>query len=186
MRLSIEKRDGKSQIAVDFMVSYGIAILIVAVAVYVVLRVGIFGGNLTPYTCNPSPSFACVDAVLSHNGLLNLVISQATGAQMDITGAACATSPSTTNDLPAYGNIGVQSNSVAPTYYVNSQMNPGLVIYSDTSALITINCYGTYGIASSNLGSTMIGYVWINYTTNSLPSSYHAVQHIVSFSVKSS
>lgn len=174
----------RGQAAVDFMISYGIAILIIALAVFIILRLGIFGSSLTPVSCTPSPGFACGTVVYNANGLVTMSVTQATGAEINVTGVACSTGINTTGNKPQFGNIYVQSNSIAFQYYTGNALSYGLTMYSGTSATLSIYCYNGGGIASGPLGSSTSGYVWFNYTSSSLPSTYHSVQRVVQFTAK--
>jgi hypothetical protein len=174
------------QAAVDFMVSYGIAILIVAISIYVIARLGIFSNQLTQPTCTTAPSFSCGDFSLARNGLLTFVIAQAVGGTINVTGVSCSSGVNVTGNQPQNGNIKMQSNSVAPQYYVGTQFSHGLLIYSDGSATININCYGGSGISSQNLGTPYSGYVWFNYTYTGLPSTYHTTERVLQFTTRSS
>ena len=51
----------RAQASIDMLIAYGVAILIVSIALYVVLQLGIFNTRLAPTYCNPAPSFACAD-----------------------------------------------------------------------------------------------------------------------------
>ena len=178
-------KEHKQQAATDFMVSYGIAILIVSIAVYVILRLGVFSNNLAQPTCASQPSFACGDAVLNSNGLLTFVVTQAIGGTINVTGVSCSSSINVTGNLPQYGNTKVQSNTIAPQYYPNSALRYGALIYSGSSAQITVWCYSSGGISSSNLGTPYTGYIWFNYTYTGLPSTYHTVQRVLQFTTRS-
>lgn len=186
----ITNKKMKMQAAVDFMVSYGLAILIVAVSVYVIARLGIFNNSLTQPTCSTAPSFSCGDISLSRNGLLTMVITQAIGGAINVTGVACSSGINVTGNQAQYGNTRVWSvNSInEPLYYTGSSFTNtnGIIIYSDGSAVININCFGSSGISYQNLGSPYSGYVWFNYTYGGLPSTYHTVERVLEFTTRSS
>jgi hypothetical protein len=187
----MERLPKKSQVAVDFLVSYGIAILIVTVSIYVVLRLGVFGGTLTPSSCNPAPGFGCTDVALSQNGLMIMVFSQATGGAITINGAACSTAINTTGNGPLYGNTKVQASSQFSSGYSGGSFSP-ITMYSGTSASIQIVCFSSSGggigggVQTSTIGSTQTDYVWLNYTTTGLPSGVYTVQRAFQFTTKAS
>lgn len=175
----------RQQAAIDFMVSYGIAILVLVIAVYVILRLGVFSSGLAQPACTSGPPFTCGDFVFSHNGLLIFVLTQATGGTLNITGVACSSGVNVIGNLPQYGNVNVLSNSIAPQYYPNNALAYGLTLYSDSSAQISVNCYSGGGISTSDLGTAYTGYVWLNYTYTGLPSSYHTVERALQFTADS-
>ncbi|MFI5412688.1 MAG: hypothetical protein ACHQX1_02255 [Candidatus Micrarchaeales archaeon] len=180
-----ETKSKKQQAAVDFMVSYGIAILVVAIAVYVVLRLGIFSSSITQPTCVATPSFACGAAVLNSNGLLTFVLTQAIGGTINITAVACSSGLNVTGNMPQYGNVKVQKYATVNTLYPNNALQYGLTMYSGASAQITTNCYGLLGLSNQNIGQPYTGYIWINYTFTGLPTNYNTVQRVMQFSTRS-
>jgi hypothetical protein len=167
------RRIGSGQAAMDFMMSYGIALLIIGVAVYVVFQIGIFTPILAPNECTAASSFSCRYYSLSSNGLLTLDLSQATGGTMNITGVACSSGINATLNRPEYGNINVISETQG-----------NVTIYSGSSGIIHVYCYNGYGVAHGSIGSTFTGYVWINYTISNLPNTMHNINKIVSFTTQ--
>ena len=180
------KRSARSQAALDFMISYGVAIIIVAIAMYVVLRLGVFSGTVAQPTCIASPSFSCGDLAYSHNGMITMVLTQATGAQINITGIACATASNTTGNGPQFGNVGVLPYSADPLDYPNAALANGLTMYSGATATIQIDCYNGGGVAAQRVGNPALGYMWINYTYGGLPSTVHNLLRVVQFTTKAS
>ncbi len=80
----------RAQVSIDLLVSYGIAILVITIALYTVLQLGIFNSRLAPEYCNATPSFSCDGVALTDNGVLTVIFSQTTGGTMYITGASCS------------------------------------------------------------------------------------------------
>lgn len=177
-----KNKHARAQVAVDFLVSYGIVILIIAIAIYVVLRLGVFNVSLAPATCSAVSSFICSAASLSKNGIATFVLTQALGGSIILQGAACDSNLNATGQGPLYGNTKMQTYSVASQFYPNSNLaNPGVTVYSGASYVLTVYCYGVTGVAGGNLGQGFAGYLWLNYTYSGLPSTYHNVQRVVQF-----
>ncbi len=176
----------KQQAAVDFLVSYGVAILLVAISIYVVGRLGIFGNSLAQPTCSTAASFSCGAFVFNANGLLTLTLTQALSSSVNVIGMACSSGINVTGDAPAYGNVRILSYSSAPSFYPNAQLQNGLVMYGDQSETLQINCYGSGGISAQNLGQPYSGYVWLNYTSTGLPATYYTIERAVQFTARSS
>jgi len=170
----------KLQAALDFMVSYGIAILIITIALYVVFSLGIFNPKLASIVCTPAPSYICESFSISTNSTFTILLAQSTGGTIDVTGAACSSAPNATSDMPAYGNVHVLNYSKAPQYYPNNAMQNGITIYSDNESTIQVYCYNSGGEAKNSLGYTFTGYLWINYTFSNLP-SLHYISRVASF-----
>ncbi|MGC8651819.1 MAG: hypothetical protein ACP5UH_01030 [Candidatus Micrarchaeia archaeon] len=174
----------KAQAALDFLIAYGVAILIIAVALYVMYRIGVFNPTIVPSYCNPAPSFMCNLAAINTSGVLTISFAQVTGGEINITGAACSTGVNSTGNGPMYGNIGVKNYSKAPQFYPSTELNGGLDVYSSNSIAMNLYCYSSYGIAKASLGSAFTGYVWINYTYAGLPPTLHNVEEIATVSTK--
>ena len=180
MRANLRRR--RSQAALDFMVSYGVVLLALAIAVYVVFQLGILNPRLTPSYCTPAPSFSCISEAMFTNGTLIVQLAQTSGGVITINGMACSTAVNATGNAPRYGNINVLGYSAAPAFYPNNALKNGVSMGGDQPQLFSINCYGSGGLSKGPLGNTFIGYVWINYTYSALPSSYYTVEQALSFS----
>ena len=181
----------KSQAATDFMISYGMAIVVVAVALYVALHLAFFNQRLAPSYCNAAPSFSCIAYTLNKTGAFTLAFSQATGGTLNINAAACSSAVNAIGDAPAFGNVNLipYSYSSGPQYYPsNSGLTSTLSMYSSSLAVMKVKCYnggGTNnGVATALVGSTFTGYLWINYTFSNLPGTTNTIERMVSFSTK--
>ncbi len=180
----MQTKERKGQAALDFMVSYGVALLVIGIAIYVVLQLGVFNPQVLASSCNPATGFTCSSYAVFHNGTGYFVITQATGGQLNITGASCSTEANATNDRPQYGNINVLSYNSVPQYYPDSSLQNGLASYSNSAFSVKTNCYGSSGISKGNIGVAFSGYLWINYTISNLPSTVHYITRIATFTTK--
>jgi hypothetical protein len=180
----MRKKAQKAQAALDMLISYGIAILIISIAIYVVLQLGIFNNRLAPTYCNAAPSFICDGVSINTTGEMTIIFAQSTGGTLNITGIACSNLANTTSIGPKYGNFNVSSYKKAPQFYPTSQLQNGLILYSSNQTRLYVYCYSGPSVAKSNLGNSYTGYVWINYTINTLPNNFHNVQQVISFSAK--
>ncbi len=178
------RRSAKAQQALDFMVSYGIALLIIAIALYVVMQLGTSGFSSGPQSCTPTPPFLCISYAINTTGAALIRLVQASGGTITINGMACSTAINATNSSrPAYGNVHVLGYSVAPSYYPNNALNGGVTVYSGGSARLSAYCYGLLGVASSGVGNSFNGYIWINYTSSALPQT-HIVSMVAQFNAR--
>lgn len=153
----------KAQAAVDFVASYGIALVIILIALAIIYRIGTSNQGLAAPTCTAVPGFSCDYFALNSNGILTLRLSQAIGAPIYINGTSCSSQINATGNKPAFGNIYVTKQTA---YYVtHGPYYPiGNVIYSSSYYIFTIPCYGPVGQASGQVGSAFTGYIWLNYT----------------------
>lgn len=155
----------KGQVAIDFLASYGIAIVIMLVAISVLFLLIPSTSYIFPEQCVPAPGFACGYYSLDKTGILTISLSQAIGGTITINGAACS-SQLTTNSLPQYGNTYVTDNTLF--YPQGSNPGAGLAVPSGGSVILYMYCYGPNGIATSRFtGGSYSGYLVLNYTISS-------------------
>jgi hypothetical protein len=175
----------RSQAALDFMVSYGMVLLVLAVAVYIVFQIGIFNPQLTPAYCTSISSFNCGAYELQPNGTFSFMFSQAIGGPIKVTGIACSSAINSTGASPQYGNIKVKNGSSYSTFYPATYYPGGtftvVSIPSDQPTLLEVRCYDGGGLATSSVGGSFVGYIWITYTYSGLPGT-HVTQQLISFS----
>ncbi len=162
------RRGFKAQAAVDFMMSYGIALIIIFIALSVIYQISVLAPSLATQTCSGMAGFSCELYVLNKTGTLQLTIAQATGGTITINGIACSSQPNTTGNKPAYGNIYVTN---VFKYYppgtspaTNAPLGNGVSVFSDSSNTITLYCYTGTGVAKGTLGNSYTGFVWLNYS----------------------
>ncbi len=152
----------KLQAAIDFLASYGMALIVLAIALAVIIKLAFLTPTLSTSTCTPAPGFACEFYAINTSGQLVITLVQAIGSPIVVKGLACSSLANTTGNKPMYGNIYV-TNSIA--YYPNGgSPNTGITLYSGEAYTFYVNCYNAGGIATGNLGNGYIGYLWINYT----------------------
>lgn len=169
----------RAQAAVDFMVSYGIALIIIVIAVAVMYNIAITSPVLATQSCTASPGFACSYFALNTNGLLTMGLSQATGGEIVVHGISCSSQQNTTGSKPAYGNIYV---TAASQYYLSGDSpGSGVSIYSGSNATLFPYCFNSGGAATGPLGNGFNGFVWLNYT---VPGYGNVVQQVASLDVK--
>jgi hypothetical protein len=154
----------KQQAAVDFVVSYGLALIVILIALTVIFRIGTSNPGLSAPSCTAVPGFTCDFYSINISGVLTMRLTQAIGSPLTIRGVSCSSQINSTGNGPQYGNVAVGKNVqyyYAPTYPV------GNVIYSDTYYIFKVNCYNGYGQANSQKGNSFTGYIWLNYSIQS-------------------
>ena len=152
----------KLQSAMEYLMTYGWAILIIAVVLGALFSLGVFG-NLLGNHCVTTPGWSCISATLSTSGTLTMKIGQATGSTINIQGAACSATASSSG-YPAYGAVGVGTTG-SPTVggAAISASAPATVANGQTFTL-TVPCYSSSSTPSYTLGQAFTGFVWLNYT----------------------
>jgi hypothetical protein len=178
-------RNFRSQAAIDYITSYGVVLLVIVIAVYAILQLGVFSLSSAPLQCAANPSFACSAVSLRTDGNLTFSLTQATGGHISINGVACSSNINSTSNLPAYGNIHVVPKiSEAGTWYPAGDPYYQASIASGSSADLQVYCFGSGGASTGNLGSVYTGYIWINYTYAGLPNSYDIIDRVAQFTAK--
>ena len=173
----------RAQAALDFLISYGIAIVIITAALFIIANLGSFNASLSPESCTPSPAFSCVSYSINTTGVLSVVILQATGGTITINGFACSSEQNTTGDAPATGNSFVLPDSGSGTSFYPANAIPNPSLPTSNATLVSAYCYTNSGArATGNLGNTFTGYAWLNYSYSNLPG--HTIEQVVAFSVK--
>ena len=133
----------KSQSAMEYLMTYGWAILIVAVVLGALFELGIFSGTtFGGNACIPASGYLCNNPVLSTNGLLSVSFGEV-GYQITITGVSCST------------------NSTAPSSFYTTDLQ----LYSGQTATLDFHC----PIASTTAGSPFSGDLFIEYNEINYP-----------------
>jgi len=154
----IEKVKIKLQAAMEYLMTYGWAILIIALALGVLYSFGILSPEtLKPQICSLSPPFYCSDQYLTTNGFLTLKIAQGSGSTVKINKIACVDkSLLNKNGLPS--NPSYWSSNIGSVYIPSgSQQTVGGVI-----------CYSSSGNQyNGKIGSVFSGAIIANVTFTS-------------------
>lgn len=177
------KKARKSQAAIDLISSYGVAIIIMTIAIAVLYKTSVLSPSLAGSSCTGVQGFSCdAFAINAVTGVLTVSLSQATGGPIYVNGAACSSLGSGTGSGPQFGNLGVTGNSL---YYPNGNwLNGGAVntIYSGSNATMMVKCFSSASgsAAAGSVGNSFLGYLWLNYT---VPSYGNTIQQVASMSL---
>lgn len=126
----------RAQSAMEYLMTYGWAILIIAVVIGVLYQLGVFGGaNTSTNSCLASPGFNCSGITLYGNGTLSFTFGVVSSQTQMI------------------GGIGCSSNATIPP---STPIIPALVLSSGGKAEVNTTC----PLMSSNLGQKFTGYLW--------------------------
>jgi len=144
----------KAQSAMEYLMTYGWAILIIAVVLGALFSLGVFSGtSMLGTSCIAGPGFYCQNPVLAGN-TLTFSFGQNTGATVYnaiIWVANQSTTPSTSSPFFTKGA------------YVNSYAYPnGLVSGQVVTPSITLSAY-----TNAPIGTPFSGYVWLAYNATS-------------------
>ena len=134
----------KSQSAIEYLMTYSWAILIIAIVLGAVFALGVF--NFSTYvhnSCVLPNSFSCETSVLSENGILFVNIEQSTQDPINITSMACNTNQTTAHSVifPKPVTLPIGGN-----------------------ATFDVQCYSGDVTFFGVIGQAYDGYLTINYT----------------------
>ncbi|MDE1832974.1 MAG: hypothetical protein KGH58_00975 [Candidatus Micrarchaeota archaeon] len=125
----------------EYLMTYGWAILVIAVVVAIIFQLGIFSGVPSLGTsCLASTGYLCTSPQLYTNGNLVVNVGQFTGQTITLTGIACtptANAPSTVQSI---------TQTLLP---------------SGGTAALTFSC----PISSNTLNTRFSGFIWLQYNT---------------------
>ncbi|MGI0141486.1 MAG: hypothetical protein ACREBF_02430 [Candidatus Micrarchaeales archaeon] len=165
----------KIQSAMEYLMTYGWAFLIIAVAVGALFTLVLPNIGGTGVSCISTPGFLCQTPVLGTNGNLSVTVGQSQGYTFYNVGLSCtATTSNTGLPNPISGMIyifatGLASNTLAypaNTGFLSMVNGQTVTIPAGTGGL---RCYQNGGIPfnSPPIGASFNGYIYINYTASS-------------------
>ncbi len=138
----------KLQSAMEYLMTYGWAILIIAVALGALYGLGVFSpGRFLGSQCLLPAGFSCPSLSMSSNGLLTINLLQATDAPINITAYGCNTNSTIINMQTPYN---------PPSNQITLQIGANYTF--------TVQCYSGASPFSGSPGTDFNGYLIINYT----------------------
>lgn len=139
----------KLQSAVEYLVTYGWALVILAGVVGVFYALGFFNpGAFQSNQCIFPADFSCLYSQMTQTGNLLVTVEQASPSPINITAYGCNQNASVVNMVPLVG-----ANQIYLP--IGSTVN------------ITVSCYTTNSVIFSGpVGSLYKGYMLINYTSS--------------------
>ena len=130
----------KAQSAVEYLMTYGWSILIIAVVIASLIELGVFNSvNASPSACIATTGYSCTNPTLYASGALVAKFGQVSTGQITITGTACTRNSTVTTITPV----------------------PNTTIQSDQQQQIIFHC----PITSTATGTQFTGHLWIEYST---------------------
>jgi len=143
-------RGAKGQSAMEYLITYGWAILIIAIALGVLFELGLFNpSSFVSTSCIFPADFSCIFSALSSNGMLTVNMQQSTSSPINITAIGCNSNDSLSHMVYFPNGIDVQIGS-------------NVTITGNSTA--TLQCWSNNTVFTGNPGALFKGYVVINYT----------------------
>ncbi len=161
-----------AQSAIEYLMTYGWAILIIAVVLAALFELGVFNGsNLSPQACIAQAGFVCKNPVYTANGI-GIIFGQTTGREYfdSFMFIAAEGEPLSGTGIPQ--NFTDPSNGL----FIGNLL-PGQTVGADFNA--SKFAYGQIP-ANAPIGTPFAGYVWLGYCLSpcSAPTAYSKVATI--------
>ena len=166
----------KLQSAMEYLMTYGWAILIIAIVLGALFGLGILNGSaFTLTSCLPQPGFLCQTPSLGTSGNLSFTFGQSTGSTIYNIAFGCA-STATSIGLPSNGLVYMYANGLASPWNANVG-NAGLATGNSLSlssgsqlSVSGVKCFSqnpVNALVSQTIGTAYSGSVYVNYTLSS-------------------
>lgn len=158
----------KAQSAMEYLMTYGWAIVIIAVVLTIIYSLNVF--NPTPPTaCIGVPGYSCSNPLISSAGVLSFTLGLAPGAAVYNVLFSCVAptnvNPSTITYNPIAANDMGQTAVTSPT--TASAYNSIIGGAGTTVSISKIQCYssGSTPAILPSIGTSFSGAIWMAYTS---------------------
>ncbi len=140
------------QAAMEYLMTYGWAILIIAIVLLALFTLGIFtpGTYLNP-TCYLPAGFNCQSVFLASNGIATINLQQTTPEPINITAMGCNANNTVANMIP------VNQMPIVPT--VNA-----IRLQIGANYTFKVQCYAGNSKYSAPISTILKGWLYLNYT----------------------
>mgnify|MGYP001572188272 CR=1 FL=1 len=196
------------QSAMEYLMTYGWAILIIAVVLGALFSLGVFNGGASLGTaCVASAGFLCQAPItLGTNGNVTLLLGQSTGTTMYNIALACTatTYKSTGLPNPLTATVVLYSNGMASNVisgyngffvntipYISVAGTPLTLVSGQTVTISGLKCFSTTGApfatgaSSAAIGASFSGAIYMNYsTTSTLTQGTTLTQRVATITLK--
>ena len=169
----------KLQSSMEYLITWGWAIVILVVSLAILYSLGVFNSNTSlATTCIPTSGFFCQKPILTTNGNLSFLLGQNLGVNFYNVAIACAASqgygslPNPRSAIVLFFANGLATNVISSG--VNSLGAGGLSLAN--TQIVSINSLTCFGITANALrnqpiGAQFSGAIYINYTASPAPPS---------------
>ncbi len=150
----------RAQSAMEYLTTYGWAILIIGVVIALLAAMGVFSPNTyVSNSCLLPAQFRCITAVLSANGILSISMQQNTGDPINVTALYCNSGQS------------IPTNTLAITKKYPGIGGNAIYLGIGGNATFSVPCFLSSNTEfSGTIGTIYQGYLLINYTD--IPTSF--------------
>lgn len=133
----------RAQSAIEYLMTYGWAVLIIAVILGILFQLGIFGGSIGgDSSCTSNSGFYCQQINMNSSGYISATIGQSI-SPLTVTGVGCS------------------KNLSQPTSWTGTTSLLPLTLAAGQQASVDVQCLST---KNEKIGSTLSGSLWLSYT----------------------
>jgi len=157
----------KGQTAMEYLMTYGWAILIIMVVLAVLFYLGVLNPQIPSQCIFPAGISCSTYKISADTGKLTLQIGQGTGKTIRVTGVSCTQNSSasyTTSAFISYSNIGgtASTNVTIPSGSTGFIADP----VNGAAGVSNVTCTDTNNLAlgTTTIGTQYNGKIYINYT----------------------
>ena len=185
-------RKSRAQSAMEYLMTYGWAILIIAVVLAALFSLNVFNaGAQLGTSCIGQPGFSCAQPVITQGGALSFQLGQGIGYTTYNAQLACVSSANSVsaNSL-IYNSIG-SAGAILPggaAGYSTATVTMNSIASGTTLSISNLQCFPGTGALSgtglSPIGSSFTGVIWMAYSTSAAGTGQYV--KIATVSVKSS
>lgn len=152
----------KGQAAMEYLMTYGWAILVIVIVLAALLYLGVFNiAGRTPEICTLPIGLQCPSFKLNTAGTLNVSITNGNPKTIIVDLAACTNDPALNASNFVPGTSSTTYTDVADTS-----------ISSADSRWVNFPCYNPGAVATGNVGDTYKGKLYIRYAFSDDPTNY--------------
>lgn len=139
----------KSQSAMEYLTTYGWAVLVIAIVLGTLFSLGLFSpSTFINTTCVFPSEFGCLSAILfSTNSTLLLNLQQSSASNINVTALGC-------------NNQGVIANMIKPLNIPSNQ----ILMTIGSNYTFSLYCYQNGSVVNLQPGQVFKGYLLVNYT----------------------
>ena len=181
----VGKKDKRAQSAIEYLMTYGWAIIVILVVLAVLYVLNVFNPQgLVGTTCSSNFKYECLTPYVSTAGNLTFTFGQNTGATAYNIAFACAESQNASSGAP-YGNMtspwryanmtGVLFSNLSSPYTGGLDQLVGTQLFMQSGQQLLISNLKCYDVNGNPIGSIfsptpqiatpIVAKVWIKYTT---------------------
>lgn len=156
----------KAQGAMEYLMTYGWAVLILGIGLAALYQLGVFNAaNVSGASCVGVATFVCQTPTLTTVGTLTFTFGQNSGFTIYNVQLACAgaSSGGLPSPLTAFNSISSIGTVLPPSNTGNT------IVTGATLTISALPCYSSKGalVTSMSIGQQFSGGIWLNYTTKS-------------------